>query len=89
MDDLFLMSPSPQQTQTLLDGASAAQSWVCISVNPSKSRNLVFEKGKVLNENVLSIIVKKKKEKKNNCFIPSIPDKPAKFLGRTISLFIR
>ena len=60
MDDLFLMSPSPQQTQTLLDGASAAQSWVRISVNPSKSRNLVFEKGKVLNENVLSIIVKKK-----------------------------
>ena len=51
MDDLFLMSPSPQQTKTPLDGASAAQSWARISVNPSKSRNLVFEKGKVSNEN--------------------------------------
>ena len=51
-----------------------------MSVNLSKSRNLVFKKGKVLNENVLSIKVKRSK-----CFVPPISEKPVKFLGRTMS----
>ena len=61
MDDLFLVSPYLQEIQILLDHAFLALSWARMSVNPSKSRNLVFEKGKVLNENVLSIMVNRSK----------------------------
>ena len=50
-----------------------------MSVNPSKSRNLVFEKEKFFNENVLSI-----KVNKNKCSISPISGKSVT-LERTIS----
>ena len=51
-----------------------------MSAKPSKSRNLVLVKGKILNENALSLKVNKS--------IHSIPltiGKPVRFLVRTIS----
>ena len=53
MDDLFLMSPSLQQTQVLLNLAAIVLSWARMSLNPSKLRNLASVKGKILNDNVL------------------------------------
>ena len=49
-------------------------------VKPSKSRNLVFFKGNILNGNALSIKVNKSMDS-----IPPITEKPVRFLGRTIS----
>lgn len=49
-------------------------------VNSSKSRNLVTEKRKILNEDILATMVNKTK-----CSIPPISEKSVKFLGRTIS----
>lgn len=49
-------------------------------VNSSKSRNLVIEKRKVLNEDTLATMLNK-----NKCSIPPISEKSVKFLGRTIS----
>lgn len=73
------MPLSLQWTQTLLDCSSIAPSGVRVSVNPSKSRNLVSVEKKVLNESVLLTMINKYK-----CSIPSILEKPVKFLGRTI-----
>ena len=41
----FLMSPSVQQTQVLLNGAAIVLSWGRMPLKLSKSRNLVFAKG--------------------------------------------
>ena len=74
------MSPSLQQTQVLLNHAAILSSWARMSVKHSKSRNLVFVKGKILNNNALSLKVNKSMHS-----IPPITEKPVGFLGRTIS----
>ena len=51
-----------------------------MSAKPSKSRNLVLVKGKILNENALSLKVNKSIHS-----IPLIIGKPVRFLVRTIS----
>ena len=71
---------SLEQTQVLLSGAAIVLSWARMCVKPSKSRNLVFFKRKILNGNALSI-----KVNKNMDSIPPITEKPVRFLGRTIS----
>ena len=58
MDDLFLMSLSARDSRPF--GSCIALSLARMSVNPFKSRNFVFEKTKILNENVLSVVIKKK-----------------------------
>ena len=80
MDDLFLMSPSLQQTQVLLDRAAIVLSWARMTVNPSKSRKLLFVRGKILNDNALSLKINTSMHS-----IPQITEKPVRFLGRTIS----
>ena len=80
MDDHFFMSPSLQQTQVLLNGVAIVLSWGRISLKLSKSRNLVFAKGKILNENAFSI-----KVNKTIHFIKAITEKPVRFQGRAIS----
>ena len=77
MDDLLLMSPSLQQTQVLLNRIAIVLSWARMSVKPSKSRNLVFVKGKILNDNA--------SVNKSMHSIPPVTEKPVTFLERTIS----
>ena len=80
MDDVFLMSPSLKQTQVLLDRAAIVLSWARMTVNPSKSRKLLFVRGKILNDNALSLKINTSMHS-----IPQITEKPVRFLGRTIS----
>ena len=80
MDDLFLMSPSLKQTQVLLDRAAIVLSWARMTVNPCKSRKLLFVRGKILNDNDLSLKINTIMHS-----IPQITEKPDRFLGRTIS----
>ena len=78
MDDLFLMCCSARDSSPF--GSCIALSLARISVNRFKSRNFVFEKRRILNENVLSVVINK-----NKYSIPPISEKSVKFLGRTIS----
>ena len=80
MDDLFLMSPSLQQTQVLQNHAAIVLCWARMSVKPFRSRNLVFVKGKTLNGNALSF-----KVNRSMYSIPPISERPIRFLGRSIS----
>ena len=80
MDDLFLMSPTIKGTQDLLNRTSIALSWARMSLKASKSRSLVIAKGKVVNNEHLTITTNKTVHP-----IPSIMENPVKFLGRTIS----
>ena len=84
MDDLFLMSPSLSKTQDLLDCASLALFWARMSVKASKSKSLVIDSGKIVHDKSLCIVLGA-----NRQAIPSIADKPVKYLGRTISAAVR
>lgn len=52
-------------------------SWIQLSVEPSKYRNLMFVKRRILNDNALSIKVNKIMHA-----IPPITEKPVRFVGK-------
>ena len=79
MDDLFLMSPSVNSTQDLLNRASVVLSWARMSLKASKSKSLIFNNGKVAENESLFVLGENIKH-----YIPSISENPVKFLGRTI-----
>ena len=80
MDDIFLMSPSPSQTQALLDCAVLSLSWARMTIKASKSKSLLITNGKVQDQSFLSVFVNNKVHS-----IPSLAENPVKFLGRTLS----
>ena len=75
MDDLFIMSTSTQSSQELLDRTVCALSWARMLFRAPKSRSIVISSGKILHVSPFSV---------NGQMIPSIHEKPVKFLGRSI-----
>ena len=75
MDDLFIMSTSIKSSQELLDRTVCALSWARMLFRASKSSSIVISSGKVLNVSPFSV---------SGQLIPSIHEKPVKFLGRCI-----
>ena len=76
MDDMFLMSDSIDQSKTLLDRCVTALTWAGMDFRASKSRSIVIFRGKLVEESPFTI----KGER-----IPSIHERPIRFLGRQIS----
>ena len=81
MDDMFLMSPTIENTQHLLSRCTLALNWAGMSFRADKSRGIDIVKGKV--ENVCPFSVYISNDNSEN--IPSIHAHPVRFLGRTIA----
>ena len=84
MDDLFLKGSSLVETQNLLNRANNCLNWARMRLKPAKSKSLIMENGRVLQEKVLFVSSGNKDE-----IIPSIVNNPVKFLGRSISFNLK
>ena len=80
MDDLNLMAGSVPDARTLLDRACVALKWAGMEFRADKSRSIVLKQGKSLRTTPFEI-------PNGDCIetIPSVQNKPIKFLGRVIN----
>ena len=80
MDDLNLMTTGVRESHILLDRVVFALRWARMYPRGSKSRSLVMESGRIRNQSIFSTLSVDSIPEK----IPSIHQRPVRFLGRTV-----